>query len=136
MIKLSRSVVYALQAVLLLAEIPAKGPVPCNRIAIAGNMPERFLLQILRSLVNHGILDSTRGMDGGYWFRRSLSDISLLDLIEAVEGPVLPTTDVGHGLSQVSQERVSQALTDLGEQSRKQLKSIRLSALLPTQRRA
>ena len=58
-------------------------------------MPERFLLQILRSLVTHGVLRSTRGVDGGYCLEKSASDTSLLDVIEAVEGPL--TTNVPNG---------------------------------------
>jgi Rrf2 family protein len=66
-VKLSRTASYALQAVLQLAQSDASGyPVPCSRLAAEGKMPERFLLQILRSLVTHGILGSTRGVDGGY----------------------------------------------------------------------
>ncbi|MCE9552104.1 MAG: Rrf2 family transcriptional regulator [Planctomycetes bacterium] len=130
--KLSRSVAYALQATLLLAEYPSRGPVPCSRLAEAGQLPERFLLQILRTLVTHGILDSTRGVDGGYSLRRAVSDISLFDLIEAVEGPVEPSSVTGHGLSLVSQERMHGALQELTAVCRKQLKSIKLSSLLNT----
>ena len=64
--KLSRTVTYALKATLQLAQNSPSGPVPCGRLAAQGAMPERFLLQILRSLVTHGILKSTRGVDGGY----------------------------------------------------------------------
>ena len=52
-------------------------------------MPERFLLQILRDLVTHGILHSTRGVEGGYTLDRRPEDVSLLDVIEAIEGPVV-----------------------------------------------
>ena len=64
--RLSRASAYALGAVLQLAHAPAGMPVPCSQLAKHGQMPERFLLQVLRNLVNHGILVSTRGVDGGY----------------------------------------------------------------------
>ena len=64
--KLSRTVAYAVRATLQLAQNPSDSPVPCSKLASDGNMPERFLLQILRNLVTHGILRSTRGVDGGY----------------------------------------------------------------------
>jgi Rrf2 family protein len=51
-------------------------------------MPERFLLQILRVLVTHGILKSTRGVEGGYSLSRSPEAISLLEVIEAIDGPL------------------------------------------------
>ena len=58
--KLSRTVAYAVRATLQLAQLEADGPVPCSKLANEGKMPERFLLQILRNLVTHGILRSTR----------------------------------------------------------------------------
>jgi DNA-binding IscR family transcriptional regulator len=59
--KPSRRVTYAIQAIVLLAKLGANGPVSCGTIARQGQMPERFLLQILRELVNWGLLDSVRG---------------------------------------------------------------------------
>ena len=76
--KLSRTVAYALQATLQLALSGDQEPVPCSRLAAEGKMPERFLLQILRNLVAHGILSSTRGVDGGYTLDRAPEEISLL----------------------------------------------------------
>src|SRR5580698_8195016 len=85
--KLSRTVAYAVQATVRLAHSDSGIPVPCSQLAAEGHMPERFLLQILRHLVTHGILNSTRGVDGGYALERNAEDISLLDIIEAIDGP-------------------------------------------------
>lgn len=89
--KVSRTVAYALRATLQLAEFNAQGPIPCSRLAAEGGMPERFLLQILRSLVTHGILQSTRGVDGGYALMKPPEEISVLEIIEAIEGPLTST---------------------------------------------
>jgi hypothetical protein len=62
--KLSRTVAYALQATLLLAKDTSRMPVACSKLAVEGKMPERFLLQILRNLVNHGLLRSTPHFPG------------------------------------------------------------------------
>ena len=86
--KLSRTVEYAVQAMLQLAEHDLGTPVPCSRLAATGQMPERFLLQILRNLVTHGILNSTRGVEGGYTLERPPEQISLLEVIEAIDGPI------------------------------------------------
>ena len=85
--KLSRTVAYAVRATLQLAKSDSSTPVPCSQLAAEGKMPERFLLQILRNLVTHGILRSTRGVDGGYSLVRPPNEISLLEVIEAIEGP-------------------------------------------------
>ncbi len=61
---------------------------PLQQTRAGGQMPERFLLQILRSLVTHGILSSTRGVDGGYALERPVEQISLLEVIEAIDGPL------------------------------------------------
>ena len=95
-------------------------------------MPERFLLQILRVLVTHGILKSTRGVEGGYSLSRPPEDISLLDVIEAIDGPLEtagepPPADSADDM----QQRLQTALRQVTETSRKQLEAIKLSQLLP-----
>ena len=110
--KLSRTVAYAVQASLHLAHENSSEPVPCSRLAAEGQMPERFLLQILRNLVAHGILTSTRGVDGGYSLVRDPEDISLLDIIEAIDGPLVANLHFGDGLPSESQSRLKEAISD------------------------
>jgi Rrf2 family protein len=130
--KLSRTSSYALQAILQLARSEASGaPVPCSRLAAEGKMPERFLLQILRSLVTHGILGSTRGVVGGYCLERSPDEISLLDVIEAVDGPVVPSLPVHEGLSEDAASKLQCTFATVTELARRELASIKLSQLLP-----
>ncbi|HEY2826811.1 MAG TPA: Rrf2 family transcriptional regulator [Pirellulales bacterium] len=128
--KLSRTVGYALQATLQLAEADPTTPIPCSQLASQGQMPERFLLQILRNLVTHGILHSTRGVDGGYALERPANEISLLDLIEAVDGPVFGHAPLADGLPQELVDQLSTALKEVSTVTRKQLSSIKLSSLL------
>lgn len=87
--QLSRTVEYALHATLQLARGAAGGPISSSKLAAVGVMPERFLLQVLRQMVTHGLLRSTRGVDGGYALARDPNEITLLDVIEAVEGPLV-----------------------------------------------
>lgn len=129
--KLSRTVGYAVQAALQLAKSDPATPVPCSKLAEAGKMPERFLLQILRNLVTHGILKSTRGVDGGYSLVRPAEEISLLEVIEAIEGPFDGGTTVGEGLTEDSSRLLKQALSDVTELTRRQLGGIKLAHLLP-----
>lgn len=127
--KLSRTVAYAVRATLQLAEKKTSSPVPCSELATEGQMPERFLLQILRNLVTHGILRSTRGVDGGYSLVRSPSEISLLDVIEAIDGPV-DADSSGGAVSDDNNPLLQQALKQLTENSRRELESIKLSQLV------
>ena len=130
LMKLSRTVSYAVRATLQLAQLEAHGPVPCSRLAADGKMPERFLLQILRNLVTHGILRSTRGVDGGYALVRPADQISLLEVIEAIEGPYDAALEMGEGLPTDSQHSLRDALSHVTATTRRQLESIKLSQLL------
>ena len=128
--KISRTVSYAVQATLQLALEPPNEPVPCSRIASEGRMPERFLLQILRNLVTHGILQSARGVDGGYMLNRVPEEISLLEVIEAIDGPLTPTMPASNVLSKDSQDSIRGALERVTTMAREQLAAVRLSQLI------
>ncbi len=128
--KLSRTVTYALQATLQLAQEDRPEPVPCSRLAADGNMPERFLLQILRNLVTHGILRSTRGVDGGYSLDRSPNEISVLDVIEAIDGPMRAESNVHDGMSDEFYDRLRDELGRVTSTAREQLRAIKLSQLI------
>jgi Rrf2 family protein len=127
--KISRTVGYALQATLQLAEAEPGTPIPCSKLAAQGGMPERFLLQILRNLVTHGILQSTRGVEGGYALERPADQISLLDLIEAVDGRIETQSSLTEGLPEESLQHLSSALRSITATSRRQLAEIKIAAL-------
>jgi Rrf2 family protein len=127
--KLSRTVAYAIQAALQLSDADPNKPVPCSQLAANGHMPERFLLQILRNLVTHGILQSTRGVDGGYSLERPPEKTSLLEVIEAIEGPVRLALPSHEGLPESAYAKLSQALGDVTTSTRRALGDIKLSDL-------
>ena len=126
--KLSRTVRYAIQASVQLAQSDPAQPVPCSRLAADGQMPERFLLQILRNLVTHGILRSSRGVDGGYVLERSADEVSLLELIEAIDGSMLEEVNQEDSLAD---ETLNSALRDVTTVLRAQLAAIKLTQLVP-----
>jgi Rrf2 family transcriptional regulator, cysteine metabolism repressor len=129
MMKLSRTVAYAIQATLQLAQSKSENPVPCSQLAAQGHMPERFLLQILRHLVTHGILHSTRGVEGGYTLDRKPDQVSLLDVIEAIEGPLSSALPSADGAAPY-EEKLRKALDQITGMVREQLDAIKLSDLL------
>jgi Rrf2 family protein len=83
---LSQAARYAVAAIVQLDT--AGPPIPCSTLAKKGDMPERFLLQVLRTLVNNQILISSRGVIGGYKLARPLEEISLADVCAAIDGPI------------------------------------------------
>lgn len=130
MIKLSRTVLYALRAVVILAEAKSPIPVPCSRLAAEGELPERFLLQILRTLVNHGILRSTRGVDGGYMLERPASEISVLDVMEALDGHLDTDRIAQQGLPFAATRRLRAVFDQVVEHSRRELGTVTLAQLM------
>jgi len=87
-LRISRKIDYGLRAMIYLASIPPEAIVPFREIARRMAVPEDFLAKILKQLVDRGLARSTRGPHGGYALARSADQISFLDVIEAVEGPV------------------------------------------------
>ena len=127
--RLSRASAYALSAVLQLAESEEKTPVPCSRLARSGELPERFLLQVLRNLVNHGLLKSTRGVEGGYYLERPVDEISLLEIIEATDGPLELSLPPLAGISESSRQQIRDVLGGVASDARERFSSLKLSDL-------
>ena len=139
--QVSQTMAYAVHAILLLNKAEPGVPVSCAYLAETGDMPERYLLQILRSLVNRGILESVRGVEGGYLLARSLGKISLLDLSEALHEPVVEHAKLKSDLPGESRIAFQNALERVSAAARKELGRISLRELAPkdepkTQRRA
>jgi Rrf2 family protein len=86
--KLSRMCGYAVRALVHLAGEEPGCPVASHTIAQAKGLPERFLLKALLPLVKARILLSVKGPNGGYRLARSAKDITLLEIVEAVDGQV------------------------------------------------
>jgi Rrf2 family protein len=87
-LRISRKIDYGLRAMIYLSSIPMESVVPFREIARQMDVPEDFLAKILKTLVDQGLVKSTRGPHGGYALARAPAKISFLDVIEAVEGPV------------------------------------------------
>jgi Rrf2 family protein len=73
-----------------MAELAAagEGPVKGEAVAQAQGIPLKFLENILGELKHAGLVRSQRGSEGGYWLARPASEISIADVIRAVEGPL------------------------------------------------
>lgn len=78
---------YAVRAVI---ELAARAPESATRLELADaqDIPGKFLESILASLRRAGLLDSQRGSAGGYRLSRDAADVTLADVIRAVEGPL------------------------------------------------
>lgn len=76
----------AVRALTELARRSAGGPVPILEIAEATGMPVHFLEQLFSALRRAGVLQSQRGVKGGYSFLRPPADVTVLEVVETVDG--------------------------------------------------
>ncbi len=86
--KLTHACGYAVHAVVYLARQKEDHLVASRHIAEAQGLPERFLVKVLKPLVAAQVLLSLRGPNGGYRLARPARAITLLDIVEAVDGPI------------------------------------------------
>jgi len=87
--ELSRQADYAVRTVIELAQAPPGTLLQTREIARRQEIPEKYLPTIVRTLARAGLLRTLKGSQGGVSLARSPEDINLLDVVEAVEGPVL-----------------------------------------------
>jgi len=86
--KLTSASTYALQAVTFLAQKGNGKAVASHDIAEARKIPARFLLKVLTDLVTIRVLESVKGPKGGYKLARPADEITVLEIIEAVDGDI------------------------------------------------
>jgi Rrf2 family protein len=86
-VRVSAKADYAIRAAVELAAA-GDGPIKGDRVAQAQEIPPNFLENIFGDLRNAGLVASRRGADGGYWLARPADEISLADVIRAVDGPL------------------------------------------------
>ena len=79
---------YALRALAELGRSGGAGPVPIGELARRRNIPVQFLEQLFGTLRRSGVLRSQRGVKGGYSFAREPSSISVLEIVEMLDGPL------------------------------------------------
>ena len=112
---------YAIRAAVELAAA-GEGPVKGDRIAKAQSIPSNFLENILADLRNAGIVGSRRGAEGGYWLARPAEEVSLADVIRAVDGPLANVRGVRS--DQLAYEGSAKALAEVWIAVRANLRSV------------
>jgi Rrf2 family protein len=87
---LTRKGKYGLKALVHLAGMPAGRLAFVNDIAVANNIPKKFLDAILGELRNAGFVQSRKGKEGGYRLARPAADIKIGHVIRVLDGPLAP----------------------------------------------
>jgi Rrf2 family protein len=110
-------------------------PMAAHNVADSQDIPGRFLLKILKHLVTARILHSLKGPNGGYRLAKSPSEITLLNIIEAIDGPIRGqapfTAQEGNGGLNRKLENICK---QIAVQTRRQLEKVRVSDLTTSKR--
>lgn len=85
-VRLTRETEYALRGLCVLAGKAPGATVPLMKVAAAQRLPPTFLAKIFQKLARHGILRAARGAGRGYALASAPEEISVLEVIEAIEG--------------------------------------------------
>ncbi len=92
MISITTKSPYALRALVELHRHGDAVPVPIAELARRRDIPVQFLEQLFATLRRAGVLRSQRGVKGGYSFARSPAEVTVLEIVELLDGPVGPGT--------------------------------------------
>src|SRR5262249_47397474 len=95
-----------------MAESGQDKPVASHQIARDRKIPERFLLKVLKPLVSARVLRSVKGPHGGYRLAKPPSKISMLEVVEAVEGPIRGQAPLAEGPSSTDLDAKLEAVCD------------------------
>jgi Rrf2 family transcriptional regulator, iron-sulfur cluster assembly transcription factor len=90
MMELTRKGEYAIRGIIYLAQQPPGRVSLISEIAQAADVPQSFLAKIFQSFAKLGLVTSSRGTGGGFVLARPASAITLREVVEAVEGPIVP----------------------------------------------
>src|SRR5258708_21722647 len=117
MLKLTKKADYGLIAVKHLAESGDPSSCSAKDIADAYGIPPAALAKILQKLVKSGLLISHHGTKGGYALARTPENISVLEVIKAIDGPLFITScgDATHGCYQIVKCTVREPLRKVNE---------------------
>lgn len=88
MLKFSKKLQYALISIYEISDRNGSSPVTTKEIAMRYDIPLEILGKVLQTLAKNGLVTSIQGVKGGYTLNQSLSDLSVLQVVDAIDGPI------------------------------------------------
>ncbi len=129
--RISRAAGYGLAAVAYLAQNSKDGPVMSQEIADTYDLPLAFLLKVMQQMVMANILRSKRGPRGGFTLARPAKDITMLQIIEAVDGPFIQIMEMAEITHQAPFAKgIEQVAHDALDKARDKFQKAKLSRLI------
>jgi len=120
--RMSAKAEYAVRAMVELATIDEGVLLKTDELAQAQGIPPQFLVDILSDLRTDRLVKSRRGRDGGYELARPAADISIADVLRAIDGPLASVHDTG--LGDLPYTGATAALTDVWRALRASMRSV------------
>lgn len=127
--RLTRASQYAIYALVYMASQKENHPVASHVAAKAQGIPERFLLKVLKPLVSARVLRSVKGPNGGYQLAKAPKEITLLEIVEAVDGPIQANISFEGKDTGGLEKQLQSICVQAADSVRKQFQKIRLSDL-------
>jgi Rrf2 family protein len=121
-VNISAKAEYAICAAVALAADDGDAPVKGEALARSQDIPTKFLENIMGDLRKAGIVSSQRGAVGGYWLARPADEVTLADVIRAVDGPLANVR--GTRPEQTEYQGVTESLVDVWIAVRASLRSV------------
>ena len=127
--RINRTVEYGLTAAVFVAQNCEDGLVMAKKISEAYDIPIEYLLQVMHQLVKFGILTSKRGPKGGFNLARPAKEITMLEIIEAIDGPVIVPMTIIEDTGTHFAKKVEKAFLNVSEAKKASLAKIKLAYL-------
>jgi Rrf2 family protein len=129
--KVSRSTGYALVSTAYIAQNSQDGPVMASLISEQYDIPPQYLLKILLQLTKSNVLRGKRGAKGGFSLARPAKDITLLEIIEAIDGPMFSYSQMAE---QTNNEpfalKIEKVCDSVNDKAREQYSKAKLSEMI------
>jgi len=130
--RLSRASSYGILAALQIAQAQKEGPVPGRQVARRCGVAPEYLLKILQQLARVRVLASERGRGGGFTLAKPPSQTNLLEIVEAIDGPMQKELYFRSKIkiSSASQKKLERVRSDVIEQARNKLRKTTIKQLM------
>lgn len=134
--KLNRTAGYAVHVMAYVAEQDNGRPIVGHAAATRLGLSQGFLLRLLVALSRAGLLRSIKGPNGGYNLAKPAKSITLLDIVEAVEGPIISRVDPTANPPDTLDDKLEAVATAATDRLRKELDRVRLAELVASSKKA
>ena len=132
MLTLSKKADYALNALLFLAHVEGDRSVTMREIAAVLDAPTELLAKVLQALAREGILTAAHGKFGGYRLARDAGDISVIRVLETIDGPLAIASclrNEGAPCAQMPRCRIRQPMANINARIREELAQISVAQM-------